>query len=260
MLDLSLLKKEFRQSIRTYRILILAGVFFFFAFLDPFMNRYLLPLILAGQFPELPSEMLEGFLINTQRANIRAYMGDLFEIGTLAVAFTLSGLLAAEIRDRTLIFSVCSGKRLSQVATAKLLVYGALLMLLSIAATGVNALYAGLLFSFEITSFAPILKAGILEGLFFIYLLSALLLFGALVPRPIPAALLGLAMAYVPSLLGGLLNIERFLPDALLSEASLLTWMSNGSYLPGLIVSLACILLFWLGSILVLRHRELSRG
>ena len=258
--EIRLLQKEVKQALRTYRLLILAGVFFFFAFLDPFMNRFVLPLILEAQFPELPSEMLGSFLVNTQRANIRVYLGDLFEIGTLAVAFTLSGLTAGEIREKTLVFSVCSGMRLADIVTAKMLVYSVILMALTVAATLTNALYAGLLFSFEITSLAAILKAGLLQGLYFIYLLAALAFFGTLVPRPIPTALLGLACVYLPAVLGNLFHIARFLPGALLTEAATLTWMSNAQYLPGLVVTVACILLFWLAAILRLRHLELAKG
>ena len=189
MLDSSLIKKEWTQSIRTYRLLIVAIVFGFFALLDPFMNRFALPLVIKSQFPGLPEDMLAEFLVSTQRANIQAYLGDLFEIGTLAVCFTLGSLIAGEIREKTLIFSVCSNKRLSSVVTAKLLVYGLMLLVLSILATGLNALYAGLLFSFEITSLWVILKPGLLVGLYMLYLLSALLSFGSLLAKPIPTAL-----------------------------------------------------------------------
>lgn len=260
MWDKSLLQKEWTGGLRTHRFLILGAVFLFFAVFTPFMNRYALPALLAQQFPGMPAETMEAMLVSTQRANIRGYLGDLFELGSLAVAFTLAGLMAGELRARTLVFSVTSNKRFCAIVTAKFIVYGGFMLVLSVVSVFANWFYAGLLYSFEITSLAAVLRAGLLQGAFFVHVVAALLLFGSLIARPIPVGLIGLGVMYAPLFLGGLFHIERFLPTALLTEAQNLTWVSSGAFLPGAVTAAGLTVLCLLCAVWALSGRELARG
>jgi hypothetical protein len=104
-------------------------------------------------------------LITTQVANIRGYMGSVYQISTLIIAFTLSGIIAQEISGKTLILPVCTGKRYDEMLLAKGSVYGGFLLLVTTLSALVNYGYAGALFGFDLPSVLPALRAGALQGL-----------------------------------------------------------------------------------------------
>ncbi len=172
---------------------------------------------------------------------IRAYMGDIFEIGSIIVAFTLCGLIAQEIKDNTLVLPLCSGKQFGSIVTAKLLVFGSVLVLSPTVALLVNYLYAGLLFSFDV-SLMPIIRGGLLQGAYMVFLLACLLLWGAIVKKPIAAGIITLATGYGLSFIGGLLRIQSWLPSGLLNEAQLLDTTVSPKLLQTLSVTIAIIL------------------
>ena len=95
--------KELRYALRSGRFLILAVGFAFFSMLTPVMMKLVLPGVMKSQMPGMTDEAMTQMFKMTQLGCIQSYMGDVFEIGTMLVAFTLCGLMAQEIKDNTLV-------------------------------------------------------------------------------------------------------------------------------------------------------------
>lgn len=209
-------RKEIRFGIRSGKLLVLVAGFLFFALLTPVMLKFILPQILQSQGAS--AKDLAGIMGMTQTACIQIYMNDVFEIGTIIVAFTLCGLLAQEIRSNTLVLPLCSGRRFTRIVGTKLLVFGVALAIIPVLALIANYVYAGMLFSFEVNLFS-VLRAGILQGLYMVFLLVCLIMWGAFLKKPIPAGFLTLATAYGLHVAGGLLNVHAWLPSGLLVQA-----------------------------------------
>src|SRR5690554_4720353 len=113
------IKKEFIFGIRSSRFLIIAAAFTFLGLLTPIMLKILLPMIFSSQFPGMDDSMIEQMVDMSHRGSLQGFFNDLFEMGTLIVAFTLCGLLAQELKDNTLVIPLCSGKSFSNIVLAK---------------------------------------------------------------------------------------------------------------------------------------------
>lgn len=247
--------KEFRYGLRQSRFLILAAVFLFFALSAPVMMKVILPAILKSQFQN--SDALKGLMEVSQIGCMCSYMGDVFEIGTIAVAFTLCGIMGQEIKDRTLVLPVCSGKRFGDIVTAKMLVFGAALVLILTMALVADYLYAGLFMGFDVRSIWTVVRSGLLEGLYMVYILSCLVLFGTLIGKSVAAGVVTLAVAYGSYFIGNLLAIGRFLPSGLLTQASALSTLSDTIYIT-LSITAVLIMVNCALSVALLRRMELN--
>jgi hypothetical protein len=236
--------KEIKYAIRSGRLLILFASFMFFALLTPVMLKVVLPGILQNQGAS-PND-LSGIMGMTQTACIQIYMNDVFEIGTIIVAFTLCGLLAQEIRENTLVLPLCSGKYFASIIGAKSLVFGAVMFLIPIVSLIADYIYSGVLFSYEV-ELLSILRAGILQGLYMVFLLGCLIMWGAILKKPVPAGFLTLATTFGLHFTGGLLGIHTWLPSGLLVQAQRITELTEPSLTITLTITVSlCIAMFLL--------------
>lgn len=236
------IEKEFKYALRSGKLLILMASFMFFAVLTPLMLKVILPEILKSQLAGASAQELSAMMNMSQIGCIQSYMGDVFEMGSIIVAFTLCGLVAQEIRDYTLVLPLCAGKRFSGIIGAKLLVFGAVLVIAQIVAVTVNYAYAGLLFSFEL-NLQPILSGGALQGIYMVFLLACLIMWGAILKKSIPAGFLSLITVFGLHFLGSLLRIHAYLPSGLLFEAQQLTATPSSTLAQALCVTVVLIAL-----------------
>jgi hypothetical protein len=218
-----------------------------------------LPELLKNQFPNMPAEVMQEMLITTQVATIRGYMGNVYQISTLIITFTLSGIIAQEISGKTLIIPVCTGKRYDEMLLAKITVYGGFLILATTLSALINYGYAGALFDFELPVL-PALRAGILQGFYMVYVVALLIFTGSLVRKPITAGMLTLLAAYGTRILGSIFNLNRYLPSGLLVEAEMLA-AAPSPFLWGSLASTLALVIVLLGfTIIRLTNIELTRG
>lgn len=219
--------KEWVYAIRSGRLVILLGSFLFLAISTPLMYKFILPMILESQMGQISSQEIAAMINTGQRESIQSYIGDVFEIGSIVVAFSLCGLLAQEIGENTLVIPLCSGKRYGEILVAKMLVFGLILSLVQCISTFATYVYSGVLFSFELDT-GPVIISGILQGVYMIFLLSCILMWGASIKRPIPTGFATLATVYGMHFLGSIFNMGKYLPSGLLVEANK---MRSGSIL-----------------------------
>lgn len=247
------IRKEIRFGIRSGKLFILAAGFLFFALLTPVMLKFVLPAILSSRFADNAPQEMSALPDMTQTGCMQNYMGDIFEIGVIIITFTLCGLLAQEIRDNTLVLPLCSGRRFGRIIGAKLAVFGAALILIPVLSLIVNFVYAGMLFSYEVRVI-PMLRGGLLQGVYMIFLLTCLIMWGTLLKKPIPAGFLTLATAFGLHFTAGLLDIQTWLPSGLLLEAQHLAETPEQSLLLTLCITLALV-----GSMIALTLRRLKK-
>lgn len=234
--------KELRYALRSGRILILFASFLFFALLTPVMLKIVLPMVLSGQFSGDVPQAIGGLTDMTQLDCIRNYMEDVLQIGTIIIAFTLCGLTASEIRDNTWVLPLCSGKRFERMIGAKLLVFGSLLILVPIIALFADYGYSGILYGFEM-NLLPILFSGLLQGIYVLFLLSCLMMWGVLLKRPIPAGFMTLAVAFGIHFVSSLLRFEEWTPSGLLAHADRLTPTLDSALFIPLVMTVILIVL-----------------
>ena len=216
------IKKEVLYSLRSSRFLIIAATFLFFGILTPVMTKFILPAIFQSQFPGVTDAMMAEMVDMSQFGSLRSFFNDMFEMGTLVIAFSLCGLLAQELKENTLVIPLCSGKRFSRIVLSKLIVFGVVLSASVLIAITVSYLYAGALFTFDVP-YLSVLKAGLLQSLYLIFILSCLLFFGSLIKKPIAAGFITLFTAFGLQAVGNLLDINNWLPSGLVEEAQALS-------------------------------------
>ncbi len=254
------IKKEVLEGLRNYRFLIITVSILFFAIFDPLMSKLVLPELLKSQFPNMPLDVMRQMLITSQAGNIRGYMGNVYQLSTLIITFSLSGLLAQELSEKTLILPISTGKRYEDVLAGKMIVYGIFLLLITTVSALVNYYYTGVLFGFQLPSALPALRAGLLMGVHMLYLLSLLLIFGSLLRKPIAAGMVTLLVVFSTRGIGSLFNIQRYLPSGLLVEAEMLA-ASPSVFLWGtLATTLALVIVLVCLTVIRLSNLELTRG
>ena len=256
----AIIKAEILSGLRNYRFLIVAASFLFFAVMTPVMTKLVLPGVLRSAYPDIAPEVMEAMFSMTHAESIRSYLSDIFQIGTLIVAFVFSGIIAQELSERTLILPVCTGKRYGEIVVAKILVNGTILMLTTTAAAMANYYYSGLMFGFTMTSISAVLRAGLLQGLYMVFVLSMLMLVGAVVRKHIATGLLTLIPAYGIGVIGSLLRIDRFLPSGLMTEAQMLALLPSTAMLQSVICTVAVIVVTVAFTTLRLGNMELAKG
>lgn len=238
----TLIRKEIYDGLRNYRFLIILAGILFFALSTPIMNKLLMPQLLQSQFPNMSEEAITSMLVTTQIGNLRGFLSDISLIGMMIVVFTLSGITAAEISEKTIILPITAGKRYGQILISKLLVYGSAICAITTLSTVVNYYYAGLLFGFQLP-LGPALRAGMLQGFYMVFVLALLMLVGTLEKKPITTAMLVLIMAAaIPSLMN-LLGIHRYVPSVLLVESSMLAVIPSTAVFEATVYTLALVVL-----------------
>ncbi len=249
------ISKELKYGLRNSRFLILLISFLFFALLTPVMMKVVLPEVLKSQFPGMTVQQLQGMMNMTQLGSVQSYMGDIFEIGSIIVAFSLCGLMAQEIKDNTLVMPLCSGKRFGGIIGAKMLVFGFVLVLVPLITLIIDYTYAGLLFSFDI-GIRPIVRGGLLQGVYMVFLLACVVMWGTLVKRPVAAGFMTLATAFGLHFVGGLLDAHEYLPSGLLNEAQKLSETPASSLSKTLFITIGIIIAFMIITLTHLRSME----
>ena len=246
------LKKEWIYASRSGRLFILLMSFIFLAVLTPIMLKVLIPEIFRMQFPNLPMEEINRMINASQLTAIQGFMSDLFELGMIIVVFTLCTIMAQEIRDNTLVFPIVSGKKFANIIGSKVILFGVMLGMLVTVSILICYAYAGVLFEFEVP-LQEVLYAGLLQGIYFLFILSNLILWGALLKRALPTGFITLVIAYLMQAVGGLLKIHAYLPSGLIEFSSKLQFQSQD------IITSVSITMFLIVIMMIITHAAMKK-
>lgn len=253
------IKKELLEGTRTYKFLIIISIFMFFALLNPILNKMVLPNILESQFNGISDEMLGQMVISSQRECVRGYLSDVFEISTIVIVLGLSSLIAGELRNKTFIFPVCSRKDFTSMVMSKLFVYGSFIVLAATVSVVVDYFYAGMLFGADLPGILPVFRAGLLQGLYYVFVIGLVMICGSFATKPITAGLLALLPAYGTYFLSQLFGVQKYTPAGLLSEANLLAVRINPEIIWSLTITVGLIICMVFLTVVRLQKIELAR-
>lgn len=247
-------KKEILESVRTNKYLILFIGIVFWALLDPLMLK-LLPLLMKNYLPPDIAIMFSTF---TRDTAFQTFLNDLFQIGTLFIAFTLMGLLSNEVSLKKLVFPYSRGANPAGVVLAKYIHYTVTISLFILIAFLTNYFYINRLFTGGILSIEIVLKSSLLYMLYYSVLLSILLYLSSLLKRGIIAGITVLVLGYTLSIFNQFKVVRAYLPNYLLLKAADIGYIFDNSLISTVIISFCIIILLVFLSILRMKKIDVA--
>ena len=230
-----LLKKELKEQFKTYRWLIVGGIFLLFGITTPLMYRYL-PEIL-----EFAGEQLTIIEVPQPTAfnSLSEYAGTIGQIGVLVAVLVAMGGIANELRHGTALMTL--SKPVSRLAfVAAKLIAVSLTFLGSMALASVFC-FAYTVWLIESTDVLPFIGVNLLLGLFLVFCLAITLLFSSLFKSSLAAGGLALAVIVAQAGLTALPRFGDYMPGKLLGWGNDLLTGGGEDYWWALAITVAII-------------------
>jgi len=247
-------KKEILESVRTNKYLILFVGIVFWALLDPLMLK-LMPLLLSNYLPADMSALFSDF---TRDTAFQSFLKDLFQIGTIFIAFTLMGLISNEVYHKRLVFPYSRGAEPAGIVLAKYIHYALILSVFILIAFLTNYFYINHLFEGGIVSIVIVLKSSLLYIIYYCLLLSILLFFSSVFKRSLVSGITVLVLSYSLSIFNQFKSIRAYFPNYLLLEATDIRYIFDKSVIPIIIISFCIIIILVFFSILRMRKIDVA--
>ena len=245
----ALLKKEFREQLKTHKFLIIAAVFLLFGLGTPLMLKYLPELLkLAGE------EIIIEIPPATPVQALAEYADTAVQLGVLMAVLMAMGAIARERESGTAAMTLSKPVSRGAFVLAKLVAMSTSFLvaigLASIACYGYTVILIG-----EADALAFVVL-NLLLGLFLVFCLSVTLLFSSLFRSQLVAGGLALVILIGQALIAGVPWIGGYMPAGLISWGTGLlsgtassAWIAVGATLAAVIL---CLYLSWLS----LRRKE----
>ncbi len=233
-------KKEAIEAIRTHKYLILFVGTVFWALLNPLMLK-LLPIILKNY---ITAELTDIFTYFTRDSAFLNFLGDLFEMGTLFIAFSLMGLISNEVYRKKLTFPYSRGVDPAGMVLAKYVHYAATISIFILIAFLTNYFYINILFSGGILSIGIVLKSALLYIFYYCILLSILIFFSSIFKRSLITGITILVLGYSLSLFNRFKTIRVYFPNYLLYRAADILNIFDSSLVSTAIIYFCTTILF----------------
>jgi ABC-2 type transport system permease protein len=245
-------KKEFTESLRTYKFAILLVVFVLLGIMSP---------MLAKMMPEiLGSVELEGMTIALPESTAMDSWGQFFknvgQMGMLTVIIIFSGIMANEFSRGTLINLLTKGLRRDTVIIAKFTAATAIWTLAYALCLGVTFAYTAYFWEIDIHNAALAFGSMWLFGEFLI----ALLIFGGTLFTNFYGSLLtAFAVIIVLAVIGTAPQTAKYNPISLSGQtlALLNGQQSAGDFIPAVIITVAATVALLTLSVAVFRKKTL---
>lgn len=246
-----LLKKELKEQLRSYKLIIVCAVFVLFGFAMPLSIKYLPELVkLAGD---------EGVKIEfpapTAVQALQEYARNMVQIGVLVAVLVTMGAIAREREQATAAMTLTKPVSRGAFVLAKLLAVSTTFALA--VAVGAFACYLYTLVLFGEANGVGFLALNLLMGLFFVVCLSITLLCSSFFKNQLAAGGVALVAIIVLSLLSSIPWIGPFMPGQLPSWGAAIVAGANSSAWRALGMSLTLIILCVIASWQTLQRQEL---
>lgn len=245
-------KKEIIEGMRTKKFLVLAIGILFFAVSDPIMLK-LLPEILKNQMQGADLSMLIEL---SQKAALDSYTINLFQLSTIIIVLSIMGIISKERSDKTLTIPVSMGCSINGMVLAKLLVYGVFILLVNVIGMLIAYYYSGIIFGFTYGSMLAAAVSGALYGVFFLFVLSVLILASSFFKKSFLSVTTTLLFVYLMPLAGYFEILKKYLPANLLTEANYFAELLSKNMLVSLICTISLTVIFSILSVYKLEHVE----
>ncbi len=245
-----LLKKELKEQLRSYRLLIVCAVFMLFGLATPLLVKYLPELIkVAGE--EVRIEMPPPTAVQA----LQEYADSMIQIGVLVAVLVTMGAIAREREQGTAAMTLTKPVGRGAFVVAKLVAVSATFAI-AIAA-GAAACYLYTIVLFGEANAVGFLTSNLLMGLFFVVCLSITMLCSSFFKNQLAAGGAALLITIVLALISALPWIGPFMPGKLASWGAALVAGSGASAWRALAVSLALVILCIVASWRTLQRQEL---
>ena len=247
-------KKEIMESVRTNKYLILFIGIIFWALLDPLMLK-LLPIFLKSY---LPADLTTLFSTFNRDTAFQTFLKDLFQIGTLFIAFTLMGLISNEVYNKKLVFPYSRGAIPAGIVLAKYIHYAVTVSIFILIAFLTNYFYINQLFTGGVLSIGIVLKSSLLYILYYSIFLSVLLFLSSLFKKSIIAGITAVVIGYTLSIFNQFNTIRAYFPNYLIFKAADIGHIFDKSLVSTIIISFCLIILLVFFSILCMKKIDIA--
>lgn len=247
------MKKEWMESIRTYRAFLLPAVFFVFGMISP-VSAKLMPDILSGM-------NMEGVTITVPTPTAADAYGQLFknltQMGVVVLLLVFSTMLSAEIAKGTLIPMVTKGLSRSAVVLSKFTV--SLLLWTVSLAVACGTAYGYTAYLFHTTAAEHLFFSVFCFWLFGVFLLALILFSGALVHGSFGGLILPAGVLCALLLVNLFPAAEKWNPVSLASQnGNLITGkVAVSALMPAVWITLAAVVLSLAAAVAVFRKSKL---
>jgi ABC-2 type transport system permease protein len=203
-----LFKKEILEQVRTYRLIIVAGVFLFFGLTTPLTLKYLPEIIkLAGESMQITIPP------PTAVQSLAEFAGTILQLGVLILILIGMGSIANEYKNGTALLTLSKPVTRAAFVTAKMAALS-LNLVVSLLVSGLVC-FAYTAWLIGPADIGPFMLQNALLCLFLIFCLSLTLLFSSLFKSGLAAGGLAMAVIVFQAVLSSLPNIGDYLPGRL---------------------------------------------
>ncbi len=243
-----LLKKELRGNLRTYRLLIVVGVFFVFGLGTPLLLKYLHALVPAEDagivIPEFTAvDAVEGFI------------DTIGQVGLIAAILLAMGAVARERETGTAAMTLSKPVGCGPFIAAKM---AALALVFAIAlAVGALGCYIYTVILFESLSASNFFSGVLLGGLYLLVCLAVTVMYSSFFRNQLAAGALALVTLIALAATAGLPLMEDYSPGALLPWSQRVASGSGPDAWGALIVSIGVVVLTTVIGWQVFKRKEL---
>jgi ABC-2 type transport system permease protein len=206
---LPLLKKEIIEQLRTYRVVVVGGVFLLFGITTPLLFRYMNEFIArfgGGVAIEMPPP--------TAAQSLVGYSGDLAQIGVLVAVLVAMGSVSNELQRGTAVITLSKPVSRTAFVTAKLLAMGLTFLVSTVVASVFCFAYTVWLIGDANVGDFVILNA--LMVLFLTFSLAVTVLFSSMFRSSLAAGGIAAAALISQAIISPMPVIGKFMPGQLL--------------------------------------------
>ncbi len=234
-----LLKKEIYEQLRTYRVVVVGGVFLIFGITTPLLLKYL------PEFIKLAGEQLQVVVPPpTAAQSLVEYAGTMGQIGVLVAVLVAMGCVANELQRGTAVLTLSKPVTRAAFVTAKLVAMSLTFVVsLAVASLVCLAYTVWLIGPADVQSFVGL---NLLAALFLVFCLAVTVLFSSLFRSSLAAGGVSIGVLVGQAGLSVLPLIGDYMPGKLLGWGSGL-FVGTKSYWPALgitvVVSVLCLYL-----------------
>lgn len=246
-----LVKKEIKEQLRTYKVLIVGGIFLLFGITTPLLLKYMPELLeFAG------SEGMEIIIPPpTAAQSLTEYAGTVGQIGVLIAVLMAMGSIANELRNGTAIITLSKPVSRASFVIAKLVAVSLTFIVSLIVASSVCYVYTVLLI--ENSYLTGFIFQNVLLIVFFIFCIALTLVFSSLFTSSLAAGGLAIAVIISQAGLSAIPGIGEYFPGKLLSWGNQLIARQDATNWWALIITVIVIILSVYFSQKILNKKDL---
>jgi ABC-2 type transport system permease protein len=231
----TLLKKELKEQVKTYRLLIVGGIFLLFGLTTPLLLKFLPQIVeLSGQ--QVPIEIPPP----TALQSLAEYAGTISQVGVLVAVLIAMGSIANELRSGTAVITLSKPVTRAAFVNAKLIAMSGTFLVSMIAASLVCFGYTVLLIGDA--DFVPFLWLNLLMGLFLVFCLAVTVLFSSLFKNSLAAGGIALGVLVGQAILSAQPVIGDYFPGKLLNWGVALLSGGSNAYWWALGITVATVI------------------